>query len=298
MMAGFLLAAYDNETPLHIIPEERNTLPPCELFAPLPPCSISQQAPLSREAYKQGLKQYRQQLKQSSLQKLVFARCEEIPSQNFSPARAYTRACERYPDAFCALFHSPQSGTWLCSTPELLIKGQGQEWSSMSLAGTQKRNGEWSEKNRREQECVSQHTRNTLQEMGLPYSEEPPCTLVTGTIEHLCTIFHIQMEHCQLASLLRSFPPTPAVCGYPTMQARAYIKQNPDIERRYYAGFIGPYKPMAQTALYVTLRCMQITPTSCRLYAGGGILPESEEEAEWQETCLKMQAMRRLITQD
>ncbi len=85
------------------------------------------------------------------------------------------------------------------------------------------------------------------------------------------------------------------MCGYPTDLARYCQESYPDINREYYAGFIGPYHPAKNSALYVTLRCMLMGDDSCRLYAGGCILAESDEQSEWQETCLKMQAMRTLI---
>jgi isochorismate synthase len=47
--------------------------------------------------------------------------------------------------------------------------------------------------------------------------------------------------------------------------------------------------------LYVSLRCMQIFNGFCRLYAGGGIMPDSVEEQEWQETVNKMACMQQAI---
>ena len=41
---------------------------------------------------------------------------------------------------------------------------------------------------------------------------------------------------------------------------------------------------------------MQILDTEYRLYAGGGLLRESEEEQEWKETEGKLQTMKKLLT--
>lgn len=49
------------------------------------------------------------------------------------------------------------------------------------------------------------------------------------------------------------------------------------------------------TALYVTLRCMQLFKNHCRLYAGSGLLPDSSEPSEWQETETKLDTMRNLL---
>lgn len=55
----------------------------------------------------------------------------------------------------------------------------------------------------------------------------------------------------------------------------------------YYAGFSGPYLLEEQTMLYVSLRCMQLNANMATLYAGGGIMPESKENEEWEETVRK-----------
>ena len=53
-----------------------------------------------------------------------------------------------------------------------------------------------------------------------------------------------------------------------------------------------------ETHLFVSLRCMRICDDRYRLYAGGGILSQSDEEMEWNETAAKMQAMLSLIKHD
>jgi isochorismate synthase len=50
-----------------------------------------------------------------------------------------------------------------------------------------------------------------------------------------------------------------------------------------------------EMAMFVSLRCMRVFDDRYRLYAGGGILPQSEEEMEWEETAAKMQSMLSLI---
>jgi isochorismate synthase len=58
---------------------------------------------------------------------------------------------------------------------------------------------------------------------------------------------------------------------------------------------MGPLNLSSVTHLYVSLRCMQITNSLYRLYAGGGLLKDSVEEQEWMETEAKMETMRRVL---
>ena len=50
-----------------------------------------------------------------------------------------------------------------------------------------------------------------------------------------------------------------------------------------------------ETHLYVSLRCMNIEGGLYHLYAGGGLLKDSSEEMEWQETEAKLQTMRKIL---
>ncbi len=233
------------------------------------------------------------------LQKIVLARTEDVPrSPGFSPARAFAQVCVRAPRHFNILLHTTAHGTWLCSTPELLLRGQGEQWETMALAGTRAagdaEDAPWDAKNRREQQLVADYIRQCLEPLWEEGNATPPHTLRTGQIEHLCTRFRFRMPQEKLGHLLATLPPTPAVCGYPPEAARAWLRRQPDMERGLYAGYLGPVNARG-VQLFVTLRCMQLFAESCRLYAGGGLMPDSNAAAEWQETVAKMRGMRQLL---
>ena len=58
---------------------------------------------------------------------------------------------------------------------------------------------------------------------------------------------------------------------------------------------MGMLDPAAETHLYVSLRCMNIEGNRYHLYAGGGLLKDSQEEQEWQETEAKLETMRNIL---
>ena len=89
--------------------------------------------------------------------------------------------------------------------------------------------------------------------------------------------------------------PTPAVCGLPKGAARDFIVKNEYAPRQYYSGFVGPLDPNGETHLFVSLRCMRIAEGECFLFAGGGLLADSDQEAEWRETEDKMETMGVLL---
>ncbi len=294
--AGFLLTPFDGE-PL-FIRHERTAVPEPAAFAPLPPRQPATPA-TTQEEYTRLFALCKAQMP-VPLRKIVLARTEDAPKgHDFSPAAAFQQLCERFPQHFNLLLHTEEHGTWLCSTPELLLRGNGVSWQTMALAGTrpagENEQAPWDGKNRREQQLVTDYIAQCLESLWDGGTHQGPTTLRTGDIEHLCTRFCFRMGGDKLATLLTTLPPTPAVCGFPPEAARRWLRVQPDIERGLYAGYAGPVS-RESVELFVTLRCMRLYGDSCRLYAGGGLMPDSDATAEWQETQAKMQSMRQLLT--
>lgn len=291
---GFVLAGYDAAP--HIICREIAAPPAPEAYGMLPP-PAPRTPETARAEYHRLFEQYTAQLHgENALGKLVLARTEDIPALDFSPARAFATLHRTAPQAFNCLFHTPQGGTWLCSTPELLLRREGEQWHTMALAGTRANNAQpWDAKNQQEHALVTKHITACLHPVAHDIECDGPHTVTADRmLEHLCTHIRFRMAPELLPVLLSTLPPTPAVSGFPAIPAREFIRNHPDIERSYYAGYLGPVSE-AETHLFVTLRCMQIFPGLCRLYAGGGLMPDSDEHAEWAETTLKMQTMRSLL---
>ena len=210
----------------------------------------------------------------------------------------FFRACHAYPNAFVALVKTPDHGTWLMSTPEVLLRMEGKDGYTMALAGTilATKHPVWTDKNREEQRLVGDYIARTI----APFSEKTsigePQTVRAANVMHLQTDFRFTMnERMEVAELVEQLHPTPAVCGIPKAEARQFILANEHSPRLYYSGFCGLFDVNSQTSLYVSLRCMQMLGNKIRLYAGGGLLRESVMESEWQETEAKMEAMRQLF---
>jgi isochorismate synthase len=226
------------------------------------------------------------------------------------PLDFFLRACELYPRLFIALVWTAKSGCWLTATPEILLKGSGTAWQTVALAGTMKLEGEqlrydaplkdvpitWTTKNIQEQRVVATYIAECLEQYASDFSEEGPSTVRAANLVHLRSDFSFTLpDNNHIGDLLLSLHPTPAVCGLPKKSAFDFIVRHEHTPRRYYSGFMGMLDPQAQTSLYVSLRCMNIEEDWCHLYAGGGLLKDSVEELEWQETEAKLDTMRRCI---
>ena len=252
--------------------------------------------------YRSRFNAFTQALADKEFEKLVLSYCMTVPHKTgFSPEKVFYRACKRYISSYAYLFHTPQTGTWIGSTPEVLLAGKENKWHTVALAGTLPlRNGRlpetWDEKKRKEQQFVADYIRNCLRSYDVCPEETGPYGVQAGELAHLKTDFRFSLPANQkIGELLNVLHPTPAVCGIPKEKAFRFINDNEGYDRRYYSGFIGRLNPDEKTDLYVNLRCMQVEDTRLTLYAGGGLVALSDMKEEWMETEDKLQTMLRII---
>lgn len=253
--------------------------------------------------------------------KIVLARCsveQTADGKPVTPRDLFLRACRLYPRLFVALVSTPVSGTWLVATPEVLLDGDGDTFRTMALAGTMKLEGRqlefdnppsrqktvgmpvdmmWNHKNICEQTFVSSYITQCIERFTNDFTVDGPFTARAGDVVHLRTdfTFRWQKGRCRMGEFLSVMHPTPAVCGLPKRETFDFIIKNEKTPRRYYSGFMGPLNQDGATHLFVSLRCMEIVGSTYRLYAGGGLLADSEEEQEWNETEDKMNTMRNVL---
>ena len=261
----------------------------------------------SKYTYAIDFANFHSQLVSGAFRKIVLARCadEETPD-SIPPLQLFHRACILYPRMFIALVSTPKSGCWLTATPEILLDGKTDAWRTIALAGTMKLEGDqlngegeslrWSTKNIQEQRIVATYITECLEQFTGEFHEEGPRTVRAANLVHLRSDFAFSLpDNRHLGDLLHALHPTPAVCGLPKRETFEFITHNEHTPRRYYSGFMGMLDPAAETHLYVSLRCMNIEGNRYHLYAGGGLLKDSQKEQEWQETEAKLETMRNIL---
>lgn len=252
--------------------------------------------------YMQVFERFIRPLREKKFGKLVLSRSQTLlRDAAFSPSESFFKASRQYQYSYVYLCHTPETGTWLGSTPEIILAGENGKWQTVALAGTQPLlDGElpeqWDEKNREEQEIVAAYIRTQLHSLGITPTESKPHPVQAGALSHLRSDFSFALPtEKNLGEVLKCLHPTPAVCGLPKEESARFILENEGHDRKYYSGIIGYLDPKGKSDLYVNLRCMHIHPDSFTLYAGGGLLASSDPEDEWMETEAKMQTMKRLL---
>ena len=308
---GFVIAPFDcgeNDT-LLIVAEHIKQIALADFPKHFSPCCQQGAKPLNfenedRNTYEHHFHNCHALLQSGAINKIVLSHTKQIAIENsINSERIFIHACQKHPNCYIALWHTPQTGTWLTITPEVLLeKTADNAYHTVALAGTMplsdgSETAHWSDKNIAEQTYVADYIDTELRKLGVSPSRAELKTIQANHLQHLCTDFHFT-TNVALGTLLKQLHPTPAVCGTPkqtTLQAISAIETH---KRKYYAGFSGPINLIGETNCYVTLRCAQWNePTSINLYAGGGLIIDSQLKDEWAEVKSKMQTAYSAVCQ-
>ncbi len=204
-------------------------------------------------------------------------------------------------------FHVPlaDGGVLLGASPELLLRKEGERFSSLPLAGSARRQPDdvldreagnrllASQKDRHEHELVTQAMKQILRdrstELQLPSS---PQVITTPPRWHLGTPVEGKANAGEnaltLACLLH---PTPALSGFPHQVAKKLIAELEPFDRELFGGIVGWCDAEGNGEWVVTIRCAKLHGNQVRLFAGAGIVPASSPVGEWRETGVKLSTM-------
>lgn len=221
--------------------------------------------------------------------KIVASR-RKLINRNFNFDRLFENLCKIYPEDYVFLISTPEWGTWIGVSPELLLKKSGNLLSTNSLAGTRPADTElpWDVKNIQEQQIVTDYLVDIFRSYGMmPYVSDTQ-TKKAGKIEHLKTDIMAESTLESESELILDLYPTPALSGYPKNIAKEWIRRHEKDNRGLYGGFSGPVSKNGDFSFYVTLRCLASVKDGALLFAGGGITSLSDPEEEWLETERKL----------
>ena len=210
-----------------------------------------------------------------------------------------------YPACFTYLIAGADGTAFTGASPELLVRRSGDRAYAQPMAGSVARGGtdaedqrfaeqlEKSAKDAKEHQLVSQFVIDTLRPFARSVTAAPPEVVRFTNIQHLATSVTAELlqppaDLLQLASALH---PTPAVGGWPRQAADALIDELEAMERGWYAGAVGWIDARGDGELAVALRCGLLWEDGARLYAGVGVMPDSDPARELEETEMKFKAL-------
>lgn len=205
----------------------------------------------------------------------------------------------------------PECYTFACesfvgATPELLISRFGDSIRSLVLAGTAPRSDDidldsaladglaGSAKDRSEHAPAVSSVLDRLGPMATEISaSDEPFVLKLRNVQHLATAVEGTLARpVHVLDLVAALHPTAAVCGEPREAAFDAIRRLEGMDRSRYAGPVGWTNAAGEGEWGIALRCAEFSGNRGRLFAGGGIVRDSEPEAELEETRVKLRAVQ------
>lgn len=261
------------------------------------------------ERHEQAVAAAARRIRAGELEKVVLARevRVEAPSAH-DPAALFGALRELFASCFCFCCGTPE-GAFLGASPELLVRRSGAGASSVALAGSARRSADpaidahlgeqllRSPKERAEQAIVARRIERQLapRSVWVEAAAEPSLVKVAN-VQHLATPIRAQLAEpasaIELAGLLH---PTPAVAGEPRDGALEVLAELEALDRGWYAGPVGWMDAAEDGELCVALRSALLRDRTAHLYAGGGIVADSEPAAELAETEVKLEALLPLL---
>jgi isochorismate synthase len=226
-------------------------------------------------------------LNQFQMEKAVFSRIKSFAFDEDLVQNLFDELEANYKNAFTYLISSEKLGTWIGASPEILLEVHSDFMFTTALAGTKKNDEidqEWGEKEFFEQQIVTDYLLEKLTKLKLKGIEtQGPYDFTAGPVTHLKTDISADLNNVLPWEIAQEIHPTPAIGGYPKLEAINLIHAIEPHNRELYTGVIGLIDEKT-SRLYVNLRCAQVQKDKIYLYLGGGFTKQSIPDLEWLET--------------
>lgn len=262
--------------------------------------------PLSLPIWRDQINSALSRISQGALEKVVLSRISDLCfDQPIDALLALDRLSQRYPDTYRFLIAPSSFSTFLGATPEVLADVQGRKLRTAAVAGSIRRGHTPDEdaalaanlftnpKERHEHALVAQNLHDLLEPLTTHlHAPEEPHILTLSNIQHLHTPFEgILSGHVDVIHVAQTLHPTPAIGGCPQQIAMDTIREIESISRGWYASPVGWFDRHGNGIFAVAIRSAVLYGPTARLYAGCGIVAQSNPDREWEETSIKFRPM-------
>ncbi len=274
--------------------------------------SIKEQSPLQNVHYPMSFDMWGAMIRHATerigageLNKVVLARAAELRfAERVSLMPIFNHLAENYDDCYRFLFEPRPRFAFYGASPELLASARGKRIETMGLAGSMVRGSNSEEdlrlgkallrsrKNRQEHQIVVDKIRDRLLPLTDTLSIAPPGLLKLKHIQHLHSPIRGRLQRATgILPLVQALHPTPALGGDPRQRALRLIRELEPIPRGWYGAPVGWIDATLDGEFAVAIRSAVAQESRVWIYAGAGIVKDSQAASEWEETALKFRPM-------
>ncbi|MEF8773270.1 MAG: isochorismate synthase [Halobacteriales archaeon] len=235
-------------------------------------------------------------IRSDGLRKVVLATALDVDLAASPSVPAILERLRRtYPDCYRFLVQPTQGAAFFGAPPERLVRLDGREMRTEALAGSVERGDTpdedaalaaslaEGEKLREEQRLVADAIREWLDPLGDVRVGDRTVRKLTN-IQHLQTPIRATLSaDAHVLSVVEALHPTPAVGGVPREAALALIRETETFDRGWYAAPVGWFDADGDGEFAVAIRAAVADGDRGRLFAGNGIVADSDPAEEWAE---------------
>ncbi|MGE5196180.1 MAG: isochorismate synthase [Anaerolineae bacterium] len=237
------------------------------------------------------------QIQRQEFQKIVLARRSSFKMvEELSGFYLLKTLKERGDSVSYFAFQTHPQALFLGASPEKLYSRSGSFIASEALAGTRRRGVDVFEdrllqeelknsaKEKEEFSLVAQYIKEALHPLCKKLEPDGAISILqTGSVQHLYRRFIGELkEDVTDRALIEALHPTPAVGGMPRREALAAIESLELFQRGLYAGIVG-WMTSQKADFAVAIRSALCRGDELHLFAGAGIVKDSDAAKEWEE---------------
>jgi len=273
------------------------------------PNKLSQQSVTHAEDFKRAVASAVEKISSSCLSKIVLANALDVTSTHFFQIfKSLNNLRKIHPNCYIFSTSNGKGQNFIGASPERLISIHNQKLISDALAGSAPRGKTPAEdaayanlllnsiKERHEHSLVIDFINQRLTQLGLLPRILAPRLRQLSNIQHLWTpITATVPDDIHPLKIVSQLHPTPAVAGAARDLACAEIRHYENFERGLYAAPLGWIDADGNCDFIVSIRSALIDGDRARLYAGAGIVADSDPDQELAEVQLKLQALLKAI---
>ncbi|MFB6183734.1 MAG: isochorismate synthase MenF [Haloarculaceae archaeon] len=265
------------------------------------PTIVDRRPTPDREGWRRQVEDALDQVERGSLRKVVLAQALTLDLSGPPPVPSLLESLgETYPDCRRFLFAPDDGAAFFGVTPERLVSLRGRTVRTEALAGSTGRGetpaeDQWlaeqlrdSPKDAHEHDLVVEAIREQLTPFASSVRGGERSIRRLATVQHLRTPMTAELagdEH--VLALVEALHPTPAVGGLPPDAALATIRETETFDRGWYAAPVGWFDADGNGSFAVAIRSALARGETATLFAGAGIVADSDPDAEWDEVQLK-----------
>ncbi|WP_373893145.1 isochorismate synthase [Virgibacillus natechei] len=267
--------------------------------------NLKEKIEIDPDKWKETVRQAREEIRANKAEKIVLAREMRLKFEKQADiAPVLAKLMDKQANSYIFAFEKGED-CFVGATPERLVKLEGDHLLSTCLAGTAPRGKTKEEdvkisqellndeKNRQEHAFVVKMIKQAMNyyctKIDIPHA---PVIYPLKNLQHLYTPVTATLKNgYSIFDIIKQLHPTPALGGTPREESLAFIRDHELLDRGWYGAPVGWLDSNQNGEFAVAIRSGLIQGNAASLFAGGGIVKDSNPEAEYEETMIKFKPM-------